>query len=491
MNLYIKNHSFHYELENLVRLFFPNEKIVVVKDNEESSSDLKEIEKELTEPYILTEVSERIYVKVKVGEFEKESKAQLFDEVENERMMCELLYKILCEFTSVTPPWGMITGVRPVKLYRKLKEADGVESADNYFLNKLFVSEEKLNLAKTTEIIEKKILDLSTDKSFSLYISIPFCPTRCYYCSFVQSSVEKSKHLIEPYVNLLCDEIKQKAKIANDLGLKLETVYMGGGTPTTLSAEQLNKVLSTVNQYFDTSSLREFTVEAGRPDTITEDKLISILENKVDRISINPQTLNDDVLKKIGRQHTAQETIEAYNLARSLGFDNINMDLIAGLPTDTYQSFVNTLDSICKLNPNCITIHTLSMKRSSTLTKDGTVINKDDAVETAKMLQYANTKLTANEYQPYYLYRQSRMVGNLENTGWSKIHKESLYNIFIMDETHTILGCGAGAVTKLKSVKYDYLKRIFNFKYPYEYIDRFQEMLSRMDEVYTFYQKYL
>ncbi len=491
MNLYIKNHSFHYELENLARLFFPNEKIVVIKDNEENFVELSKKFVNFTEPYIYTEIKDSIYVKVKVREFEKESTAQLFDEEENERMMCELLYKILCELTSVSPPWGMITGVRPVKLYRKLKESDGEESADKYFLDKLFVSNEKLQLTKVTEITEKRILDLSTDKSFSLYIAIPFCPTRCFYCSFVQSSVEKSKHLIEPYVNLLCDEIKQTAKIANDLNLKLETVYMGGGTPTTLNAQQLNKVLSTVNKCFDTTSLREFTVEAGRPDTITKDKLNSILENKVDRISINPQTLNDDVLKKIGRRHTAKETIEAYNLAKSLGFNNINMDLIAGLPTDTYESFVHTLDNICVLNPECITIHTLSMKRSSTLTKDGSIINRNDAIETGKMLQYANTKLTDNEYHSYYLYRQSRMVGNLENTGWSKINKESMYNVYIMDETHTILGCGAGAVTKLKSVKFDYLKRIFNFKYPYEYIDRYKEMVSRKEEIYTFYQKYL
>jgi oxygen-independent coproporphyrinogen-3 oxidase len=480
MNLFIKNHCFHYELENLTRLFFPNEKITVIKEYDE-----------LTEPYIFTEVSDKVLVKVKVGDYEKASTSKLSDEVENERMMCELLYKILCEFTAVTPPWGMITGVRPVKLYRKLKEADGEALADKYFLDKLFVSAEKLSLTKNTEATEKKILDLSTDKSFSLYIAVPFCPTRCYYCSFVQSSVEKSKHLIEPYVSLLCDEIKRTAEIANNLGLKLETVYMGGGTPTTLNAEQLDRVLSTVNKSFDTTSCKEFTVEAGRPDTITEDKLNSILENKVDRISINPQTLNDDVLKATGRHHSAQQTIDAYNLAKSLGFTNINMDLIAGLPTDTYESFVKTLDSICVLDPECVTIHTLSMKRSSTLTQDGSVINRKDAIETAKMLKYAGEKLISTEYHPYYLYRQSRMVGNLENTGWSKVGKESLYNVYIMDETHTILGCGAGAVTKLKSTKHDYLQRIFNFKYPYEYIDRFEEMVKRKDEIYTFYQKYL
>lgn len=479
MNLYVINHSYHYELENLTRLFFPNEKITVIKENSQILS-----------PSIYTEISDKLFVSVKIGEYSSEKSAPLSDKIEDERMMCELLYKILCDFSKVTPPWGMITGVRPVKLYRKLKEEGSQQSADDYYTNKLFVSEEKLSLAKITEKTEKRILDLSTDKSFSLYIAIPFCPTRCYYCSFVQSSVEKSKYLIEPYVDLLCKEIEYTAEIANELNLKLETVYMGGGTPTTLTAKQMDRVLSTVNKCFDLSNCREFTVEAGRPDTITEDKLISIKENKVDRISINPQTLNDEVLNAIGRKHTASEAIEAYKLARNIGFDSINMDLIAGLPKDTYESFVRTLDGICTLNPECITIHTLSMKRSSTLTQDGSIINREDAINTAKMLRYANSKLVDSEYIPYYLYRQSRMVGNLENTGWSKADKESLYNVYIMDETHTIFGCGAGAVTKLKSSKYDYLQRIFNFKYPYEYIDRFEEMLDRKNKTYNFYKNY-
>lgn len=475
MNLYINNHAFHYELENLTRLFFPNEKINVIKDSE--TYDL---------PYITTSISDKLSVEVTIGEFTRSSDAELSNDTENERMLCELLYKILCEFTGITPPWGMITGVRPVKLYRRVLESDGEKNADRYFTDKLFVSPEKLNLAKKTEVIEKQIIDLSTDDSFSLYISVPFCPSRCYYCSFVQSSTERSKHLIDPYIDLLCKEIEYTAKIVSDLGLRLSTVYMGGGTPTTLSAEQLNRVLSTVNNSFDVSALREFTVEAGRPDTITEEKLIYLKENKIGRISINPQTLNDSVLEKIGRRHTAQQTIDAFNLARKIGFDSINMDLIAGLPTDTLDSFISTLDRICELDPECVTIHTLSLKRSSTLTQDGSYINRDDAIRAAKMLEYASEKLLSTDYIPYYLYRQSRMVGNLENTGWSKKGFESLYNIYVMDETHTILGCGAGAVTKLKKPNDTYLKRIFNFKYPYEYIDRYEQQLERKNEIHTF-----
>ena len=478
MNLYINNHSFHYELENLTRLFYPNEKINVIKDSES-----------FEKPYIITNITDRLSVEVSVGDYTRRESAELSSDTENERMLCELLYKILCELTSISQPWGMITGVRPAKLYRRLKEDEGEQNADSYFTNKLFVSDEKLKLLKLTEKTEKKIIDLSDEKSFSLYISIPFCPSRCRYCSFVQSSVERSKHLIEPYVDLLCDEIKKTAEIASSLGLRLETVYMGGGTPTTLTAEQMNLVLSTVLSSFDTTALREFTVEAGRPDTITREKLISIKENKVGRISINPQTLNDDVLKAIGRGHIAAQTLKAYELAREIGFDSINMDLIAGLPDETVDSFISTLNRICDLSPECITVHTLSMKRSSTLTQDGTAINRDDALRTSAMLKYAGEKLVSEEYLPYYLYRQTRMVGNLENTGWSKKGFESYYNIYVMDETHTILGCGAGAVTKLKMPNDTFLKRIFNFKYPYEYIGRYNEQLERKKEIYTFYEK--
>lgn len=476
MNLYINNHNYHYELENLTRLFYPNEKIKVFKDS-----------RDYVKPYIITTVSDKLYVSVSVGDFSENSESELCDN--DERMLCELLYKSLCKLTDITPPWGMITGVRPVKLYRHLIQTDGAEKTDSYFKDKLFVSENKLNLIKLTEGIEKKIIDLSTKESFSLYISIPFCPSRCYYCSFVQSSTERSKHLIEPYVELLCDELSSTAKIASDLGLRLETVYMGGGTPTTLNPDQLNRVLSTVNECFDTDDLREFTVEAGRPDTITREKLISLKENNIDRISINPQTLNNEILTSIGRRHTAEQTVEAYNLARQIGFNSINMDLIAGLPDESLNSFKSTLDRICLLNPECVTVHTLSMKRSSTLTQDGTSINRDDSLRAASMLDYATQKLIDNSYLPYYLYRQTRMVGNLENTGWSKSGLESLYNIYVMDETHTILGCGAGAVTKLKKPFDTYLKRIFNFKYPYEYINRYKEQLDRKNEIYTFYEK--
>lgn len=477
MNLYVKNHNFHFELENLTRLFFPNEKITVIRDFSEPQP-----------PYIYTEVSDKITISVNIGSFNKsETAVKKLTDDDNELVSAQLLYKLLCDFTGLTQPWGILTGVRPVKLLRKLAEESNEEQAVKKFEKDFFVSNEKTALSRETEHNERKILELSRPESFSLYVGIPFCPSRCSYCSFVMASIERAEKLIEPYTKLLCEEIKRTAEIANKLGLRLETVYFGGGTPTTLSAEQLDTVLRTVNKSFDMSTCREFTVEAGRPDTIDSAKLFALKENKVDRISINPQTTNDEVLKTIGRKHTAQQFFDAFELARKCGFDNINTDLIAGLPTDTPESFKNSLDSIVRLNAECITVHTLCMKRASRLTTEGVTLDLQQARDAREMLAYTQNILGQNEYIPYYMYRQSRMVGNLENVGWSKRGFESLYNVYVMDETHTILACGSGGVTKLKRNNPDYLERIFNFKYPYEYIDRFDELIQRKSGIMQFY----
>lgn len=480
MEVYAFNHEFLYELENLTRVFFPNDKINVVS--------LKE-EKTLEPPFI--------YTGIKDGKME----ARICDESFDERLFCQftdqetelnlmtLVYRLLTKYTGYTPRWGLLTGVRPVKLMRRLKDETSQEEAEKYFMEKLLVSREKTELASETEGNERKILELSEKNSFSLYVAIPFCPSRCSYCSFVSQSVEKAKHLVDIYLELLVKEIEETAKIAKDLGLKLETVYIGGGTPTTLNAQQLSKLLGAINSSFDLRSCREFTVEAGRPDTITAEKLKAILEGGADRISVNPQTLNDSVLENIGRKHTAAQAIEAFKLAREAGVNHINMDLIAGLPGDTLESFKNTLDKICCLDPESITVHTLSMKKSSGLTSQGKQILKQEGITASLMLEYTKEKLTQRGYKPYYLYRQSRMVGNLENVGWAKEGFESSYNVFVMDETHTVLGCGAGAVTKLKEYGTDRLERIFNFKYPYEYNTRFDEIMERKKGIKEFYSK--
>ena len=491
MTIYIKNHDFHYELENLCRIFFPNEKISIIKDQmpDAASSFWALAYLEPSEKHI------RLYAVVYQDGQKIEQEACVSGETpdlekECERELAVLLFTLLTKLTQITPTWGILTGVRPIKLMRRLTSELGETGAKAYFRDKLLVSQNKTELAAITMEAEQKLLSLSRKESYSLYVSIPFCPTRCSYCSFVSQTIERAHKMIPEYVARLCEELEKTAQIAHELNLRLESVYIGGGTPTTLTWEQMELLLRTIRRNFDFSCCREFTVEAGRPDTITPEKLKAMKRYGVDRISINPQTLNDGVLELIGRKHSARQTIDAFKLARKEGFHHINMDLIAGLPGDSLTSFQNTIQGICQLDPESVTIHTLAMKKSSKLAMEGKKLYKDECLEAAQMLDYASEVLLSRQYAPYYLYRQSKMVGNLENVGWAKPGFESFYNVYVMDETHTILACGAGAVTKLKQPQGDYLERVFNFKYPYEYLSRFQEMLERKNQVRQFYDQF-
>ena len=486
MILVIDGHSFHYEMENLCRVFFPHQKIKVMSVLSQNEEDGQLIYTGL-EPL---PDGLKISVRVKIGTYCNEKSETLglagsTDEKEQERRMAILLFELLTQYCGFTPKWGILTGVRPVKLLRRLIAEKGLD----YFRNQLLVSRQKTELSLLTMRNEEKILEQSRPESFSLYVSIPFCPTRCSYCSFVSSSVEKTAKLIPQYLSLLCEEIRHTAKVAADLKLRLKSVYIGGGTPTTLSAEQMNVLLTVIYGSFDMSSCCEFTVEAGRPDTITGDKLDTMKTHGVSRISINPQTLNDEVLKIIGRRHTTAQTLSAFAMARERGFGNINMDLIAGLPQDSVKSFASTLDEVLRLAPESVTVHTLALKRSARIFQEESELFVSGA-QAAEMLDYADAQLLKHGYLPYYLYRQSRMVGNLENTGWAKPGFESPYNVFIMDESQTILACGAGAASKIKDPYSDGLTRIFNFKYPYEYISRFEEMIIRKDQVKTVYDQF-
>lgn len=486
ITLIIDNHDFHYELENLCRVFYPNEKIVTTHDKAQCGELTVYTGRAAVEG--LEQLTVQVHCEGQAFTKTKSIPSSYTDlEAECERSMAVLLYHILMEITGIHPSWGILTGVRPIKLMRSLAASEGELGAAEYFQKRLLVSPQKTQLALTTMKAEQAILDLSRKDSYSLYISIPFCPTRCAYCSFVSQSVEKAKRLIPEYVDLLCTELRETARIAREIGLRLETAYIGGGTPTTLSPQQLRQLLSTVRESFDFTHCREFTVEAGRPDTITQKRMEALREFGIDRISINPQTFNDHVLEVIGRKHDTQQTREAFALARALGFTHINMDLIAGLPEDSFESFAHTLREVCALNPESITVHTLSMKKSSLLTQQGKELYREECRETTRMLDFGGKLLREKGYAPYYLYRQSRMVGNLENVGWAKPGFEGLYNVYVMDETHTILACGAGAVTKLKQPEGNSLQRVFNFKYPYEYISRFDEMLERKKTVSDFY----
>lgn len=485
MVLYISGHNFRYELENICRLFFPFEKIEVRYEPDGISG------RTVTAERIIIGKAAELTVCFDEGEYHfkdsctSDCRADRFDD-ECERLFAVMLYRILCEYTHTEPKWGILTGVRPGKLMRKMADSDGEESARRWFSEKLLVSDEKIDLALEASRTEQKIISLSRPDSFSLYISVPFCPTRCSYCSFVSHSIEQAKRLIEPYTELVCREIACTGEIASRLGLHLETVYIGGGTPTAISAEQLGRIMSAINSSFDLSCCREFTVEAGRPDTVTDQKLACIKQNGATRISINPQSMCDTVLENIGRRHTAEQTVDAFKKARKHRLGNINMDLIAGLPGDTYETFCDTLKKIVLLDPESVTVHTLSMKRSSRMTTGGDLPDAEVGILADKMLRHAKAELKKCGMNPYYLYRQSRTVGNLENTGFAKSGYEGLYNIYIMDETHSILACGASAVTKLRAAD-GYIERIFNYKYPYEYIDRFEEMINRKQGIEKFY----
>lgn len=475
MFLYTNLSALRHEMECLCRVFYPFEKITFVP-------------REQAELCILIEETDALVqgTVAGTGVQSREALAPYGPDVAAARA----LYRALCSVSAVTPKWGVLTGVRPAKLMHRIAASLGREGAVRDFEERLLVSTEKAELASEVMTHENRLIALSQPDSFSLYIAVPFCPTRCAYCSFVSHSVEagSAKKLVEPYVQLLVQEIAAAGRIAQSLGLRLETVYFGGGTPTTLSPKQLTALFDAVRASFDLSHLREYTVEAGRPDTITRDKLLAIQNAGVGRISINPQSFSDRVLRAIGRAHTAAQTVDAFHLARECGFSCINMDLIAGLPEDDPASFRHSVDTAIALGAENITVHTLAVKTASFLA--GGQGRLCSAADTDAMVSYSGRALRSAGYYPYYMYRQSKSVGNLENVGWCKDGTDSLYNVYMMDETHSVLGCGAGAVTKLRQPGGTQIERIYNFKYPYEYIDRFDEMLRRKARISAFYEEY-
>lgn len=473
MILKVINHQLQFDMKNICTLFFPYEKIKT-----EGSEDI----------VVITEKSEDVLV-VDAKVYDKHLK-KTHKMAESEDMavaMSVLLYSVLSELMGYEPPWGILFGVRPAKLMHRLYGEMGREEAKNYFLNSFLAKKDKTELTLEVMKHENEVIALSGKNSFSLYVSIPFCPTRCSYCSFVSHSIERTQKLMEPYTDLLCRELEKIGEIAKSLGLRLETIYFGGGTPTTLSPESLGKIFRTIEKHFDMSTLREYTVEAGRPDTVTEDKLLALKAAGVTRISINPQSFNDEVLEAIGRRHTSQQTIDAYNLARSLGFDNINMDFIAGLPKDSLDSFKSSIDKGIALGAESITIHTLALKSAAYMVTRDMTFDLTDRLTTADMVRYSNAVLSDSGYYPYYMYRQSKSLGNLENVGWCKPNCDCLYNVYMMDETHSVFSAGAGGVTRLKNQENGHIERIYNYKYPYEYIDSFDEIVKRKMGIYTFY----
>ncbi len=402
------------------------------------------------------------------------------------------------------PAWGILTGIRPTKIASELiskRDDEGLrlyssDTAKTILTNEYLVSPKKAALAVAVARSEQKIVRLAGDGSSpytcSVYISIPFCPSRCSYCSFVSYSTNKLLSLLPDYLLRVCEDARKLLTYLKERGFKILTVYIGGGTPTTLSEEQLGFLLGTINDNIPVKKLLEFTLEAGRPDTITKEKLLTAKEFGVSRISINPQTMNDNILKTIGRKHTVNDFLKAYDIARNIGDFQINTDLIAGLPGDNYRGFSRSLDKIIKLSPENITVHTFCVKKSAEIIKLDTEIYNRNASETVKAVDYSQITLKNSGYHPYYIYRQKNTVGNLENVGYATKGTDGLYNVLMMEEIHSVFAIGAGASTKL--VKFDesgkkVIKRIFDPKYPYEYLseDNKASIEAKLSEIDSFF----
>lgn len=396
------------------------------------------------------------------------------DEMARKRALSEIvklgIYDTVAPGLQTPPDWGALTGVRPAKLVRSLLHRGMTRGqAAEQFRDRYFVSPARTALAVRCAAYAEQALDGLGEDEVSLYLGIPFCPSRCAYCSFVSSSIEKSAGLIEPYLDALCADVQATGALLRETGKKITSVYIGGGTPTTLSVDQLARLMDVTANAMDFSALREYTVEAGRPDTITPDKLRAIRAGGADRVSINPQTMNDAVLARIGRRHSADDVVRAYEQARAAGFPVINMDTIAGLDGDTPDSFAQTITRLIALDPENITVHTLAIKRGADLSDRAGNAAQHDAVR--RMLDFAMDALPRAGYGPYYLYRQKFSAGGFENVGWCKPDTESFYNIAMMEEIQTILSCGAGGVSKRVDRDTGRITRFTPPKYPREYLE--------------------
>lgn len=483
MLLTLSGHNFRYECENLCRVFFPYSPVRV--DGEEAAPG---------EPWARAEVRSQgeayLYTAIVCDGKSTVEEGCSAGELA-EYPMTRLLFSVLSRLTGLQPAWGMLTGVHPVKLLRMHCQAKGFEEGTTEFQEKWLVSPRRTSLARRVLEAQREATEALRPEDFSLYISIPFCPTRCAYCSFISQDLANAGKLMEPYFQLLLAELERVSQVVKGLGLTMVSAYVGGGTPTTLSAKQLAQLCQAVHRLFPMERCLEFTVEAGRPDTITQEKLEALKSGGVTRISINPQSLSDQVLHNIGRKHSAVDVEEAFALAHQVGFSHINADLIVGLPGDDVAGFCRSLEGVMGFGADNITVHSLALKRSARLVTEGEDLSSHkSAAQASEMADYAINRLTEAGFVPYYLYRQTRMAGNLENVGWAKPGAVCRYNIYTMDESGTVIACGAGGVSKLKDPWSQDLKRIFNFKYPFEYISRHQEILERKDGAAEIYEQF-
>ena len=487
MKLTFRGHDDRYAVEQSLLAFFPEERPVY-----EGEDGPRHAEVTLHQGAVYaTGVTALTYDGKTARASARVSLAGAADEYERERLRQRALklsfFRAARDITGATPSWGALTGIRPAKLVRTmLEEGYTPARADRELRDVYCVSPARRRLAlESAQAGLRAKRDLKPN-DISLYIGIPFCPTRCAYCSFVSASVEKSFALIPPYLEALTAEVEAAGRMVRETGLRVKSFYMGGGTPTTLSAKQMDALLTAVNKAFDLSGCVEYCIEAGRPDTIDREKLQVLLDHGADRISVNPQSLEPQVLRAIGRQHSPEDIEKAMTLATSMGFPHVNMDLIAGLPADTPEGFRRTLDKCLTFGADNITVHTLSLKKGSRILLEGLPIPTAEAV--AEMLDYADPALRARGFAPYYLYRQKYMSGSFENVGWCISGAEGLYNIYIMEELHSILSLGAGGSTKMVDAQRNRIERVFHPKFPLEYIQRPEKLAENLESFRRFHE---
>ena len=398
------------------------------------------------------------------------------------RILQQSYYQAALPHLEAIPPWGALAGVRPTKITtRHLLEGGTEKSAHKLLKDIYYVTPARRELAIDCSQSTVAAANLLDEKDISLYVGIPFCPTRCAYCSFVSRSVGKRTELLEPYLAALEQELRLTGRLLEKSGRHVRSVYIGGGTPTTLSSDQMAKLLDSIHEAFDLSRCLEFTVEGGRPDTLDAEQLRTIRRHGANRMSINPQTMEDNVLRASGRPHTAADVLRSYAQAVDAGFDAINMDLIAGLPQDSFEGFCRSLDTVAALQPANITVHTLALKKGADLFEKR--VDLPTGSDVARMVEYANETLRKLDYKPYYLYRQKYMSGSFENVGWSRGGKDCLYNIYMMEELHTILSLGGGGMNKV-NLPDGTLQRFHNPKFPEQYIEQIDSVLAQKEELF-------
>lgn len=470
ISLLLEDMTFEQDIRELLMAFYPEEKYIYT--NEDVFLSL-----------FLSKESIEYHIKIKsednVLEFSSPLKETKFD---TKNDLKRNIYINLLKLGNKELPWGTLTGIRPTKIVMEMLENDmSLEDIKKHLKEVYLVSDKRIKLCTDTAKNEFNILKkIDYKNGYSLYIGIPFCPTRCLYCSFTSYSIAQWKKDTDTYVEALCKELLAVSKMYK--GKKLQTIYMGGGTPTSLEGYQLSKILNVVKENFDLSNLLELTVEAGRPDSITREKLEALKEVGVDRISINPQTMQQKTLDLIGRYHTIEDIFESYKLAREVGFENINMDFIIGLNGEILEDVIDSFTKVKSFAPESITIHSLALKRAARLNTE----NKREIMDNDLILSMINTATDTCAdlgLEPYYLYRQKNMAGNLENIGFSKPGKECLYNILIMEEKQTIIACGAGTSSKIVFGD-GRIERIENVKDPKLYIERLDEMIMRKESMH-------